>query len=201
MHVYGLTGGIGTGKSTVAQLLAEKGAVIIDADAIAREVVAPGSDGLVEIVRHFGTDVLEPDGALNRTKLGEIVFGDPEKRKRLEGITHPRIFRHIGVRVAAAADEGREVVILDVPLLYETGATKAAVEKVIVAYAPRAVQEARVAARDPLLPEQIQARIAAQMDIEEKRRLADYVIDNSGTLEDTRRQVDALWPVLVAGSR
>lgn len=201
MHVYGLTGGIGTGKSTVAKLLAEKGAVVIDADAIAREVVAPGSDGLVEIVRHFGIDVLEPDGALNRTKLGEIVFADPEKRKRLEGITHPRIFRHIGVRIAAAAEEGREVAVLDVPLLFETGATRAAVEKVIVAYAPRAVQEARVAARDPLPPEQIQARIAAQMDIEEKRRLADYVIDNSGTLEATKKQVDELWPALVAGRR
>lgn len=201
MHVYGLTGGIGTGKSTVAKLLAEKGAVIIDADAIAREVVSPGSDGLVEIVRHFGTDVLEADGALNRTKLGEIVFADPEKRRRLEGITHPRIFRTIGMRIAEASEQGRQVVILDVPLLFETGATRAAVEEVIVAYAPRAVQATRVAARDPLPPEQIQARIAAQMDIEEKRRLADFVIDNSGSLEATKQQVDELWPALVAGSR
>lgn len=198
MHVYGLTGGIGSGKSTVAKLLAEKGAAIIDADAIAREVVSPGSDGLVEIVRHFGTDVLGDDGALNRVKLGEIVFADPDKRKRLEGITHPRIFMLIGRRIAEAAEQGKDVVILDVPLLFETGTTRAAVEKVIVAYAPRDVQAARVAARDPLPPEQIQARIAAQMDIEEKKRRADFVIDNSGDLEATKRQVDELWPRLVA---
>lgn len=198
MRIYGLTGGIGTGKSTVARMLAAKGAEIVDADAIAREVVAPGSEGLAEVVRVFGEGVLQAGGALDRAKLGEIVFADPARRKALEAVTHPRIFAAIGARVQAAAAAGKAVVMLDVPLLYETGATRAAVEQVVVVYAPQAVQAARVAARDGLDAAQVQARIAAQMDIEEKRRRADFVVDNSGDLEATQAQVDALWPRLAA---
>lgn len=197
MHVYGLTGGIGTGKSTVARLLAEKGAVIVDADACARDVVAPGSEGLQAVIAAFGTQVLDAQGGLDRAKVGELVFADPAKRKLLEGITHPRIVMRMAEQIGAAAAAGKEVVIVDVPLLYESGAMQGAVEKVIVVYAPREVQAARVLARDPLAPEQVRARIAAQLDIEEKRRRADFVVDNSGDLEATRRQVDDLWRQLL----
>lgn len=196
MLVYGLTGGIGTGKSTVAKLLAAKGAVIVDADAAAREVVAPGSEGLAAIVAAFGSGILDAAGALDRLKLGEIVFADAAKRKILEGITHPRVVMRMGAQIAAASEAGKPVVILDVPLLYETGALLGAVEKVIVVYAPRPVQEARVLSRDALPAEQVRARIASQMDIEEKRKRADFVIDNSGDLAATARQVDELWSKL-----
>jgi dephospho-CoA kinase len=197
MHIYGLTGGIGTGKSTVAKMLAAKGAVIVDADAVAREVVAPGSEGLAEIVRNFGPEMLNPDGALDRLKLGEVVFSDPLKRKTLEAITHPRIAMRMGEAIQKAAAEEKAVVILDIPLLFETGTMRGLVEKVILAYAPAGVQETRVLARDPLPREQVRARMASQKDIEEKRKLADIVIDNSGSLEDTQRQIDDLWPSLV----
>jgi dephospho-CoA kinase len=196
MHVYGLTGGIGTGKSTIAKMLAAKGAVIVDADAIAREVVAPGSEGLQAIVAQFGPGVLDAEGRLDRVRLGNIVFADGELRRKLEAITHPRILMLMGLRIAAAAEEGRQVVILDVPLLYETGAMEKSVEKVILAYAPAALQLQRVGGRDGLEAEQIKARMGAQIDIEAKKKRADFVIDNSGALDETRRQVDALWPVL-----
>lgn len=197
MHIYGLTGGIGTGKSTVAKMLAARGAVIVDADAIAREVVAPGSDGLREIVAALGPEVLDAAGNLDRAKVGNIVFQDEAKRRMLESITHPRIVMRMGEQIAGAAERGSRVVILDVPLLYETGAMEKSVEKVILAYAPASAQLERVRGRDGLDAAQIAARMAAQIDIEAKRNRADYVIDNSGSLADTEAQVERLWPVLV----
>lgn len=196
MHVFGLTGGIGTGKSTVARLLAAKGAVVIDADRIAREVVAPDSPALQEIVKEFGESVLNARGELDRAKLAAIVFSDPEKRRRLEAITHPRIFARFAQEITQAAEKGARVVILDVPLLFETGGLASAVEKVIVVYAPVQTQVERLAQRDGMTEEQARARIGAQMDIEEKRKRGDYVIENTGSLEDLARAVDRLWPLL-----
>ncbi len=196
MHVYGLTGGIGSGKSTVARMLADKGAVIIDADRIAREVVAPGSDGLAEIVTSFGEDVLLPSGELNRTRLGELVFAAPERRKTLEAITHPRIMLRFAEEMQKAMAAGAQVLMLDVPLLYETGNMVGMVEKVVVVYAPAETQIERVIARDGLPEEQVRARMAAQLDLEEKRRRADYVVENTGGLEALAKQVDELWPLL-----
>ncbi len=197
MHVYGLTGGIGTGKSTVARMLAEKGAAVIDADRIAREVVEPGTPGLAAIREAFGPGVLTPEGTLDRTRLGEIVFADPQRRRTLEQITHPRIMQRFGERIGEAAASGAAVVVLDVPLLYETGNLVGAVEKIIVVYAPAECQLERVRERDGLADEQIRGRMAAQLDIEEKRRRADFLIENTGTLEDLRARVDALWAQLV----
>ncbi len=200
MRVYGLTGGIGTGKTTVSALLAEKGAVIVDADAIAREIVAPGSEGLASIVQAFGEGVLDTTGRLNRDALAKLVFSDEAKRKQLEGLTHPRIVKAMAERIAAAGAANAQVVILDVPLLYETGNLIGAVEKVIVVYAPADLQVERVISRNDFSPEHVRARMDAQMDIEEKKRRADYLIDNSGDLESTRRQVDALWDRLAGSS-
>lgn len=198
MHIYGLTGGIGTGKSTVAKLLAQKGAVIVDADAIARLVVAPGSKGLEKIVASFGAGVLNSTGELDRPKLGAVVFADAGKRKELEAITHPLIFEEMTRQIAAAMKQGSEVVILDVPLLFEGGNLVGAVEKVIVVYAPAVTQIARVRARDGLTEADVRARLAAQLDIEVKRQRANFVIDNSGDLASTEAQVEALWPKLVS---
>jgi dephospho-CoA kinase len=174
-------------------MLADRGAVVIDADRIAREVVAPGSEALGEIVAAFGPEVLQADGSLDRARLGEVVFRDPAKRKQLESITHPRIMATFAKQIAQAAESNAEVVILDVPLLYETGNLVGAVEKIIVVYAPAAVQAQRVAARDGLAREQVQGRLQAQMDIEEKRKRADYVLDNTGDIAALHSQVDELW--------
>ena len=196
MHVYGLTGGIGSGKSTASRLLAEKGAIVLDADLIAREVVSPGAPALADIREAFGPEAILPSGELNREKVGEIVFADPEKRRVLEGMTHPRIMQRFAEKISEAAEAGAEMVILDVPLLYETGNLVGAVEKIIVVYAPREVQKERVMARDGLSPEQVDHRLDAQMDIEEKKVRADYVLDNSGDLDALKAQIDRLWPDL-----
>lgn len=192
----GLTGGIATGKSTVSRMLVERGAALVDADQIAREIVEPGQPALQAIVEHFGPGVLREDGTLNRKKLGEIVFNDPAERKVLEAITHPVIRARMRERMAALeAERPDRLVVVDVPLLFESG-LESYFERVVVVYVPREVQRQRLMARDKLSEAEAERRLAAQMDIEEKRRRADFVIDNSGTLEDTRRQVDALMRML-----
>lgn len=189
----GLTGGIACGKSTVANMLAERGAVVIDADRIAREVVEPGMPALAEIADRFGSQVLSPDGSLNRKKLGEIVFANPEERKALEAILHPRIRRAMRQRMAdAEREDPQRPVVADVPLLYESNLSSMYSE-VMVVYVPEAIQRERLMARDKLTPEQADARIRAQMPIEEKRRRADIVIDNSGDREETLRQIERFW--------
>ncbi|OUM93865.1 MAG: dephospho-CoA kinase [Thermobacillus sp. ZCTH02-B1] len=199
--IIGLTGGIACGKSTVAAMLAERGAFVVDADRIAREVVMPGEPALAEIAVVFGQAVIRDDGTLDRRKLGEIVFADPEKRKRLEAITHPAIRERMWSRIRRVkADEPGRIVVADVPLLYETG-QQGLYDGVVVVYAPREVQIRRLMARNPELTEaQALERINAQMDIERKKELADWIIDNGGSLESTGRQVEALWREL-AGNR
>jgi dephospho-CoA kinase len=191
MRVLGLTGGIGSGKSVVDAIFAELGAVVIDADALAREVVEPGQPALEEIVSTFGGDMLLPDGRLDRARLGSLIFGDAAARARLNAITHPRIRQRMSDEVAARA--GRPgVLILDIPLLLENGRT-GDVEKVIVVWVDRVTQLQRLMERDRLTAKQANQRIAAQMSLDEKRRRADYVIDNTGTREHTRQQVASIY--------
>lgn len=188
----GLTGGIGSGKSEVAKRLARHGAVVVDADAVAREVVEPGTPGLAEIVRVFGTDVLTPDGALDRARLGEVVFGDAEKRRRLEAIVHPLVRARRAEVVATAASDA--VVVEDVPLLVETGLADD-YDVVIVVDAPEDVRLERLEARG--MPRDDAARrIAAQASRADRLAAADVVIDNSGSLDHLHRQVDGLWAEL-----
>ena len=197
--IIGLTGGIACGKSTVAAMLAERGAFVVDADRTAREVVMPGEPALAEIASVFGQAVIREDGTLDRRKLGEIVFADPDKRKRLEAITHPAIRERMWSRIRQAkAEDPARIVVADIPLLYETG-QQGLYDGVLVVYVPRETQIRRLLARNPELTEaQARDRVNAQMDIERKKELADWVIDNSGGLESTGRQVEALWRELSA---
>lgn len=188
--IIGLTGGIATGKSTVASMLRERGAAIVDADQVAREVVEPGRPALREIVNRFGPAILNEDGTLNRKKLGEIVFADPARRKELEAITHPAIRARMREMTAALqAEDPDRLIVADIPLLFEAGLERQ-YECVLLVYVPREIQKERLMKRDGLTEEEAERRLAAQMDIEEKKRRADYVIDNSGTPEETARQVD-----------
>ncbi|MFL0555850.1 MULTISPECIES: dephospho-CoA kinase [Paenibacillus] len=189
----GLTGGIATGKSTVSRLLAERGAAIIDADVIAREIMEPEHPVLAAVSERFGPGVLNADGTLNRKKLGEIVFSNPEERKALEALTHPAIRAEMKQRMEEleAADPHR-LVVADIPLLYESGLDPL-YERIMVVYVPREVQLTRLMLRDGLSKEAAEQRINAQMDIEIKKERADILIDNSGGLEETKRQIDDFW--------
>jgi dephospho-CoA kinase len=178
--LVGLTGGIASGKSTVAEVFRRLGAVVIDADRLAREVVAPGEPALAEIVREFGPDVLQADGTLDRKRLGAIVFGDAERRRRLEAITHPAIRARLQARLQALADEGFEgLVFFDAPVIVESGGHRA-MDRLVVVVTDEATQLARLMARDGVGPEEAHVRIRSQMPLAEKARLADHVIDNSG---------------------
>ena len=199
-RVVGLTGGIGSGKSTVSRLLSALGAVVIDSDAIVHELQAPGTKLLAQIAESFGSEMIRPDGSLDRARLGQLVFGDEAARARLNALVHPVVGRETQRRLEAARAAGAALVVLDIPLLLERRAQRAASDsasEVIVVYAPEAIQIERQVARDGASREQALARIRAQLSIEEKRRLADYVIDNSGTREDTERQVRELYAKLV----
>lgn len=194
--VAGLTGGIACGKSTVARMFAELGAAVVSADEISREIVAPGMPAWEEIRAEFGDAVLRPDGTLDRKRLGTIVFSDPAKRRRLEAITHPRIRQVMAERIAAAAAAGGPV-IAEIPLLFESEASRSLVDVVIVVYADPETQLARLMGRDQLTREQALARIEAQMPLSEKVKRADFVIDNGGDLERTREQVARIWSELL----
>ena len=190
----GLTGGIGSGKSTVSRLLEQRGAVIVDADAIAREVVASGTPGLAAVVEAFGDGVVASDGSLNRPALAAVVFADPEARKRLDAIVHPLV-RARATEVAAAAPADA-VVVNDVPLLVETGQA-GSYDLVLVVEADPATRVARLVQRG-LTAEDARARMAAQATDEQRRAVADVVLDNSGTLEELEAQVDRFWADRVA---
>jgi dephospho-CoA kinase len=196
MKRVGLTGGIGAGKSTVAGLLAEHGAVVVDADAIAREVVAPGTPGLADVVAAFGHRVLRPDGTLDREGLGRIVFSDPVALRRLEAITHPRIATESGRRVAAAEAVGAPILVHDIPLLVENGLPET-FEDVVVVEAPDDIRLARLAARG-LPQERALERMRSQATNEQRRAAATYVIENAGSLQDLRARVDEVWAALTS---
>jgi dephospho-CoA kinase len=191
VRVLGLTGGIGSGKSQVAQMFRDLGAEVIDADQLAREVVEPGQPALQEIASTFGQEVLLPDGRLDRVALARIIFSNPAARGKLNAITHPPIRERMEAEVAARQSRPG-LLILDIPLLYENDRMRA-VEKVIVVWVDADTQADRLRRRDRLGPEEARQRIAAQMPLDTKRDRADLVIDNSGALEDTRRQVDAIY--------
>jgi len=188
--LVGLTGGIGSGKSTVAGMLARRGAVVLDADRLARESVAPGTSGFESVVARFGDAVIADDGALERAALAEIVFADDESRAALEAIVHPEVRRRIAETVAAHADTD-DVVVVDSPLLIETGAHEGFAVLVVVT-ASIAGRVARLTARG-MSERDVHARIAAQMPQEEKAELADVVLDNDGSKSDLEGQVDRLW--------
>jgi dephospho-CoA kinase len=190
----GLTGGIGSGKSTVSALLAERGAVIVDADRIAREVVEPGTPGLAQVVDAFGPAVLAADGSLDRPALAAVVFSDPEARARLDGIVHPLV-RARAAELIADVPEG-SVVVNDVPLLVETGQA-ASYDLVLVVEADPAARLSRLVQRG-LTAEDARARMASQASDEQRRAVADVVLDNSGTPEQLAEQVDRFWAERVA---
>ncbi|WEK53211.1 MAG: dephospho-CoA kinase [Candidatus Cohnella colombiensis] len=189
----GLTGGIATGKSLVAQLLVKRGANLIDLDQIAREVVEPGQPALQQITEAFGQAVLHDDGSLNRKKLGAIVFSDNEQRKLLESITHPAIRTVMNERMNRYEQQTpHQPVVVEVPLLFESSLEQY-FDEIMVVYAPREVQLPRLMERNSLTKEEAEQRLAAQMDIEEKKRRADIVIDNYSSAENTEEQIERWW--------
>jgi dephospho-CoA kinase len=194
----GLTGGIGAGKSEVSAMLAALGAVLIDADAIAREVVEPGTPGLAAVTSAFGSGVLFADGSLNREGLGEIVFGDPAKLESLNRIVHPLVGQRMTELERAAGQDA--IVVHDVPLLAENDLA-AGYDLVVVVDTPEDVQVDRLTRKRGMTPEQAQARMAAQASREKRLAIADFVVDNSGSLAELDRQVGDLWTELRRRSR
>lgn len=200
--LIGLTGGIATGKSAVANMLAERGAPIVDADLVSREVTRPGSPVLAALVERFGADILTPDGALDRAELGRRVFQQPAELEALNAITHPAIWKELLAQVARARLE-HPVVVLMAPLLLEHGAD-AIVDQVWVVAVHERMQVQRLMERDGFTREEAMRRVRSQMPTDEKLARADVVIDNGGTLEATEDQVEAAWrewvaPLLVGG--
>ncbi|MBI2218062.1 MAG: dephospho-CoA kinase [Candidatus Rokubacteria bacterium] len=196
--LVGLTGGIATGKSTVSEMFRRHGCVVIDADVLAREVVEPGEPALAQIVEAFGRDVLQPDGRLDRKKVGAMVFGDAAKRKRLEEITHPAIRERFARRVAElTAERFRGIALFDAPVIIESGNDKT-MDRLVVVAANEETQLARLMARDGIDREAGMQRIRSQMPIAEKVKLADYVIWNDGELTQTDEQVTRVHAALNA---
>ena len=188
MVVAGLTGGIATGKSTVAAIFEKAGARLIDADRIAREAVRKDSPAYREIVAHFGAEVLQENGELDRKRLAAVIFGDLGEQRALERIVHPRVKEEIDLGIERVRQQAPDaLVIVDIPLLYEAGMQQG-LDAVIVVYAPENLQIERLMARDGLTRPAAVARIRAQMPIESKRALATYLIDNSGSMESTRAE-------------
>lgn len=190
--VVGLTGGIATGKSTVARMFEQLGAAVVSADVVARQVVEPGEPAWGEIKDTFGEEVLAADGTLDRRALGAVVFGDEEARRRLEAITHPRIRERMRRQIDELAGRGL-VVIAEIPLLFESAPARALVDETVVVYVDEDVQEARLMERDGFSRAEARARMAAQKPLAEKAALADWVIDNGRGLEETKAQVERLW--------
>jgi len=189
----GLTGGIGSGKSAVSSRLASRGAVVIDSDVLAREVVAPGTDGLAEVVKAFGSDVLTADGELDRPALGRIVFGDEAARRKLEAIIHPQVrARAAEIEAAAPADA---VVVHDIPLLVETGQADR-FDVVLVVDAPIDVQLERLTTQRGMTETEAKQRIASQASREDRLAVAGLVLDNSGSLADLEGRIDEVWAEL-----
>lgn len=186
----GLTGGIGSGKSEVTSRLASHGVMIVDADKIAREVVAQGTDGLAEVVREFGSEVLTGDGALDRGRLGEIVFAEPSRRERLNSIVHPRVRERAAELQATAPDDA--VVVHDVPLLVENGLA-CSYDVVVIVEAPVDTRIDRLTRLRGMPAAQAKARVEAQASGDQRRAVADVVIDNNGSLDRLHHQVDDLW--------
>ena len=187
MQLIGLTGGIATGKSTVSAMLKKAGAIIIDADRIARDVVKKGLPAYREIVAQFGTEVLLPDGEINRNMLGDIIFNDHQKKQLLNSIVHPYVNEEVNRQIIQIQKtHPNAVIVLDIPLLIEAGMHED-LSEIIVVYTPQDIQIQRLMQRDRISEADALARVQSQMSIEEKKQQATLVIDNSGTIENTRR--------------
>jgi len=197
VHLFGLTGGIASGKSAVAARLRERGVPVIDADQLAREAVAKGSDGLAAVTRLFGPEVLLPDGTLDRKKVAAAVFADEEKRKALNAIVHPIVTMLTFKAASRLRDEGEALACYEAALIVENGVADA-FRPLIVVSAPEDVQVARATARDGSTPDEARARIRAQMPLAEKTAVADYVIENTGTLEELNRTTDEVLAAICA---
>lgn len=189
----GLTGGIASGKSSVSKLLVSLGAILIDADQIAREVMLPGHPVLAAVAKQFGQVVLLEDGSLNRKKLGELVFNHPDQLQALNQITHPAIRQEMRDRKHKFEEQfPDQLIVSDIPLLYESG-LEDGYEQIMLVYVPREVQLERLMKRDGMDKDQAIRRLEAQMDIEKKKQKADIIIDNSGDFEETKKQILAFW--------
>ena len=191
MKLIGLTGGIASGKSTVAAILRRLGVAIVNADELSREVVQPGTPGWKEIVDTFGTEILQPDGTVDRQRLRKIIFSDPAARKKLEAVIHPRVRALAQQRFQEHAAAGFEIVVYEVPLLFE-GNLQNSLRPVVLVATNVETQKNRLQDRDHLAESEAEKHITAQMSLEEKRRLADYVIENDGTLDELERRVRAV---------
>ncbi len=187
-YVLGLTGGIASGKSTVSQVFKELNVPVIDADRVAREVVEPGTEGLAKVVDIFGESILEESGNLNRKELGRIIFNSPNKREQLNRILHPLIREKILNYKAKLTDKAAECIVLDLPLLFETDYVKEC-DGTMVVYVPKPIQQQRLMSRDDITKDEADKKINAQLSLDEKVKLADFVIDNSGTKKETEKQV------------
>jgi dephospho-CoA kinase len=196
MRIFGLTGNIGSGKSAVAAMLREAGIPVLDADRISREVTAPGGRAYDYVVQAFGGEIVREDGTIDRKRLGEIVFADPASRERLERITHPAILEAMKEAIAGIGREGHRAVVVEATLIHESG-RKGLFDAVISVTCDRETAISRLAARDGMSRVQAEARLRAQMDADRKAGASEYVIDNSGGIESTRRQVVALAGVLL----
>jgi len=194
LKLIGLTGGAGTGKTTVADMFRELGATVVDADEATHAVYAPGTPGFEAVLREFGPEYVR-GGEIDRARLGDLVFKDRGARERLNAIVHPLVRQWMAGRTADAFDRGALVVIQDVPLLYENG-LQGLFESVVLVYATPATQVARLVEGRGLSQDRASSILASQMPIDEKRELADFVIDNGGAREETRRQVGEIWPRL-----
>ncbi|MED1490492.1 dephospho-CoA kinase [Bacillus smithii] len=187
--IIGLTGGIASGKSTVSSLLKEKGFTVIDADVAARIVVQPGEEAYKKIVETFGKDILLENGEINRPKLGDLVFRDEQKRLQLNSIVHPAVRKQMLLEKEQAIRNGKQTIFLDIPLLFESGLTWM-VDKTIVVYVDENIQLQRLMKRNGLDKEAAEIRISAQMPLEEKASKADAVINNNGTITETKKQLE-----------
>mgnify|MGYP001383808259 CR=1 FL=1 len=198
MNTIGITGGISSGKSTVSHTLRDWGFTVIDADVQARVVVEPNQEAYQEIVQSFGSEILLPDGHINRSKLGEIIFNDKEKRDLLNSIVHPAVRKNMLAEKEKAFARGEKTVFMDIPLLYESKLTHY-VDKVIVVYVDSSVQLKRLMERNQLTEEEALPRINAQLPLADKKKWADAVIDNNGTIEETKEQLKKVlekWNIL-----
>ncbi len=198
MRLVGLTGGIGSGKSTVSEMFRALGATLIDADQVAREVVRPGQEALAEVARRFPGTV-DVNGALDRAALAARIFADPAERAALNAILHPRIQAEVQRRTAALASAGVDTVLYDAALLIENGLHHG-MDAVVVVWVPEALQRERLMARDGLSAAAAQARIAAQAPLDAKRAVATWVVDNAGSRAETQTQVAAIWKALRGGA-
>ena len=200
MIIAGLTGGIASGKSTVSRILSDAGAHVIDADQIAKEEVEKGTPAYCDIVSFFGRGILQADGAIDRKRLADIIFNDPEKKARLNAIVHPHVYRRTQQKIADISRRTSDaVVILDIPLLLEADMDRN-LDELIVVYVPESIQLERLMQRDAIDAAAAMARIRSQMPIDEKRRRATIVIDNSGGLDDCRRQALEVFERLKSGA-